>query len=338
MTKKNLLILILLLSGLGLWYYLRDTSTGTSDKNKTEFYIEDVGSVDKIFLSNKLEGNLLLEKKSGVWYVNGKYKAFMPTIDFFLNETLRKIRVRGPVPAAARNNVIASMASTATKIEIYQKGELARVYYVGQPTNDMTGTYMHLQGSKDPYITHIPGFEGFLTSRYPIAEREWRDKVIFDLKPSEIQSVDVEYPDQINDCFTITRKAKEGDFDISAAETAPSGALNYPAVKSYFGLFEFKYCEGFESFSKSKTDSILKSRPYCVVTVTDKKGNTTRMAVYKRPMAEKDHGLYDKDGKRLTHDASRYFAVKNNEPHILVIQQEVFGPVLIRFEDFILKT
>ena len=337
MQKKSIVIVIVLLAALALWYFLRDTSSGTSDKNKTEFYVENIEEIDKIFLSNKLEGDLLLEKKNGTWFVNGKYEVFKPSMEFFLNETIKKIRVRGPVPLPARANVIASMASTATKVEIYTNNELHKVYYVGQPNNDMTGTYMYIQGSKDPYITHIPGFEGFLTSRYPIAEREWMNKVIFDFKPQEIQMVDVEYPDDINACFTISRKEKEGDFDITAAETAPLGNLNYAGVKSYFTLFGFKYCEGFESFTPQKTDSILKSKPYCIVSVTDKKGNITRMRVYRRPAGEKDHGLYDKDGKRLVYDASRYFAVLNEEKRILVIQEEAFGPILIQYSDFIIK-
>ncbi|MCB9252220.1 MAG: DUF4340 domain-containing protein [Flavobacteriales bacterium] len=335
--KKSLIILLLLLAGATTWWLIRDTSSGTSDKNKTEFEIKNVEDVTKIFISNKREGYVLLEKKGKVWFVNGKFEVFKPTIDFFLNETLKKIRVKGPVPLPARQNVISSMASTATKVEIYLKGELYKTYYVGQPTSDMTGTYMYLQNSKEPYITHIPGFDGFLTSRYPIAQDEWITKVIFDYKPEEIKSVEILFPDNEKESFSISRKENLGDFDITVSENAPVGKLNYAAVKSYFNLFNFKYCEGFENFTKTKIDSILRSTPYCVIGLKDIREKTTRLRVYRRPSSDRDHGLYDKNGKRLVYDPSRYFAFLNGSSKLMVIQDIVFAPIMLHYSDLLLK-
>jgi hypothetical protein len=45
-------------------------------------------------------------------------------------------------------------------------------YYVGHATQDNTGTYMLLtnpetdKNYEDPFVTHIPGFDGFLSTRY----------------------------------------------------------------------------------------------------------------------------------------------------------------------------
>jgi hypothetical protein len=64
------------------------------------------------------------------------------------------------------------MAAKSTKIEIYSKGEKVKQYYVGHATQDNTGTYMLLtnpetdKNYEEPFITHIPGFEGFLSTRY----------------------------------------------------------------------------------------------------------------------------------------------------------------------------
>jgi hypothetical protein len=337
MQKKYFIILIVLLGGLSTWFAIRHKGSGTADKNKTAFAIDNVSEITKIFISNRQEGNLLLEKKDGIWYVNGKFEASKPAIEFFLNETLKKVRVRGPVPKAARENVIAAMASTATKIEIYLKGDLEKVYYVGQPTSDMTGTYMYLQDNKDPYITHIPGFDGFLSSRFAIQENEWVSKVIYDLKAQDIKSVELLYPAQVNESFTISRKEKEGDFEITASTNAANGKLNYPAIKSYFSLFNSKSCEGFAEFDALKFDTLLKTEPFCVLTLTDTKNRISILRVYKRLAAEKDHGLTDNDGNRLTYDPARYIAVYNNEKRVMVIQDLVFGPILIKYSDFFIK-
>ncbi|MFM9943973.1 MAG: DUF4340 domain-containing protein [Bacteroidia bacterium] len=337
MQKKQLLILILLVGGVAAWFFLKPNTTGTSDKSKTDFAIKNTEQITKIFISNKQEGNVLLEKKNGIWMVNGKYEASKPFMEFFLLETLKKIRVAGPVPLPARQNVIASMATMATKVEIYKGNEIDKVYYVGQPTSDMTGTYMYLEGSKDPYITHVPGFDGFLSTRYPVTEKEWVSKVVMDFKPEDINAVDINFPDNINESFTITRKGHTNDFDITSSQTSRDGKPNYAAVKSYFGMFVNKTCESFIDLTPLKIDSIKKTKPFCVITLTDKKDRIHKLTVYKRESSERDHGVYDNKGNRLAYDPSRLNAFLNNDKRVMVIQDIVFNSIMIKYSDFFLN-
>ena len=337
MQKKYLFTLILLIAGLAAWFYLKPKGSGTTDKSKTDFAIENTEDITKVFISNKIDGTLLLEKKNGVWYVNGNYEVSKPFMEFFLLETLKKIRVQGPVPLPARQNVISSMATMATKVEIYINKELSKVYYVGNPTSDMSGTYMYLEGSKDPYITHVPGFDGFLSTRYPIAQNEWVSKVIFDYKPEDVKSVDVNYPADVKGSFTVTRKGNTNDFDITASQTAPEGTLNYASVKSYFGMFVNKTCEGYIDLKPATIDSIKKSGPICIITLTDKKNKITIMRVYNRSSTDRDHGLIDNKGNRLAYDPSRYNAMVENDKRMFVIQDIMFAPIMIKYSDFFLK-
>ncbi len=337
MQKKQLLLLLLLIAGLAAWYYLKPKGSGTSDKSETDFAIENTNEITKVFISNKLEGHILLEKKNGIWIVNGNHEASKPLMEFFLLENLKKIRVQGPVPLPARQNVISSMATMATKVEIYINNELAKVYYVGNPTSDMSGTYMYLEGGKDPYITHIPGFDGFLSTRYPVDEKEWVSRVIFDYQPETIQSVDVNYPADEKASFTVTRKGNTNDFDIIASKTAPKGTLNYAAVKSYFSMFINKTCEGYIDLNAAQMDSIIKSTPVCIITLTDTKNKIAKLTVYKRASSDRDHSLFDNKGNRLTHDPSRYNAMLENDKRIFVIQDIVFNPIMIKYSDFFLK-
>jgi hypothetical protein len=338
MRKKRLVILVIILGGFTTWLTLRHKISGTSDKSKTEFAVAETDKINKIFLSNKLDGHVILEKENGIWKVNHKYPVYKGTMDFFLNETIKKIRVRGPVPKPSRLNVISSMAATATKVEIYIDNELEKVYYVGQPTNDMSGTYMYLEGSKDPYITHIPGFDGFLTPRFPVIESEWASKVVFDYKPEEIHAVDVDFPAMPQASFTVSRRANPGDFDISANSSAPNGTINYSAVKSYFGLFENKTCEGYVDLDKGYLDSMLKSTPYCIITLTGANKKVQKVRVYQRKSSERDHALFDKKGNRLTYDPSRFNAVIEGDKRVAVIQDIVFGPIMVSYSDFFVKT
>lgn len=64
MQKKYLFTLILLIAGLAAWFYLKPKGSGTTDKSKTDFAIENTEDITKVFISNKIDGTLLLEKKT----------------------------------------------------------------------------------------------------------------------------------------------------------------------------------------------------------------------------------------------------------------------------------
>lgn len=335
MKKKYLNILILvLLAATSAFFFLKKREKPSVSKM---FAVEKPEEIDKIIISNKVDGKVTLEKKDNKWKVNGKYDAYSPAIELLLFETLSKVRVKGPVPANARLNVISAMATLSTKVEIFVKGEKVNEFYVGQPTNDMGGTYMYKSGSKDPYITHIPGFDGFLSTRFPAIEKEWIDKVIFDFKPEEIKSVSVSYPENFNEDFEIIRKNKKGDFDIYANQKAVIGKVYYPTVKLYFEKFQNIYCEGFAQFTKSKKDSLAKATPYCIIIITDYNNSKTELKIYKRKVYEKMHGLYDNKGNQLAYDPVRYNAILNNTDRVLIIQDIVFNSIMLKYSDFLAK-
>jgi hypothetical protein len=335
--KRNLIVLLALITGLVTWLYIRQIKNNHSKGGKIEFAIDKPETITKVFISNRTQGHVLLEKRDGVWMVNGKYEASKAFMAFFLNETLKKIRVAGPVPLPAREGVIASMATMATKIEIYIDNELSKVYYVGNPTSEMTGTYMHLEGSKEPYITHIPGFNGFLSTRYPVDEKEWVSKDIFNYQADEIKTIDVNFPSNEMESFTIARKGRSNDFDVISSEKAPTGMLNYAAVKSFFGLFSNKSCEGIIDLSKNQIDSIKATGPICILTVTTHQDKLKRLSIYRRASNDRDHGLFDNKGNRLAYDPSRYNAFLDNDNRVFVIQDIVFDPIMIKYSNLFIK-
>ena len=68
--------------------------------------------------------------------------------------------MRSPVPKAAFNNVIKQIATSGTKVEIYQgKDKPSKTYYIGGATLDHQGTYMILETegvkSSVPFIMYI---------------------------------------------------------------------------------------------------------------------------------------------------------------------------------------
>ena len=118
-----------------------------------------------------------------MWDVNGQFKAREDAVNLLLKTFLRA-RVQGPVAEAAQPNVIRLLSARGKKVEIYQGGdEPAKTWYVGTATPSHTGTYMVLETQEgrgaSPYVVHMEGFTGYLSTRFFTSEREWRHTGIF---------------------------------------------------------------------------------------------------------------------------------------------------------------
>jgi len=157
---------------------------------KSDFAIEDTASIDKIFISNSAGEKVTLIKGEKEWLVEGKNKARPESIDVLMT-TFNKIAIKSPVSKAAFPNVVKSLATNAVKVEIYQGDESpSKVYYVGEATQDHQGTYMLLETegekSTEPFVMHIPGFYGYLTTRFFANPMQWRDAAVFKINRGEL--------------------------------------------------------------------------------------------------------------------------------------------------------
>jgi len=96
-------------------------STSTVEDKEKNFAVADTASIVKIFIADKGDQEILLERTSeSYWTVNDSYKARPGSMQILL-ETIKRIRAQYPVARAAHNNVIKNLASEAKKVEIYVK-------------------------------------------------------------------------------------------------------------------------------------------------------------------------------------------------------------------------
>jgi hypothetical protein len=325
MKNRNLIALLIVVVLVALAVYLvYNYNSSTIKQELKDFAIQDTASVTKIFMADRKGNKVLLERTSQGWMVNKKYKARVDAITTLL-ETMNRVRVDAPVPKSAFNTTIKTLASEGTKVEIYQNDKLSKVYYVGGTTQNYKGTIMMIENSSAPFIMVIPGFEGYLTTRYFTEETLWRNSSIFAYKLPEIKSVRVEDGHEPKNSFEISLN---GTNQLSLRALSPATEItNFDtlAVKDYLLNFKDLHYEFIaDKVSPERKDSVLKSTPAYTITIADKKGDVNQLVCFhKKPATE----TLDPQGKPLVNDPDRMWAKWNKEPNLLVIQIFVFNDV-----------
>lgn len=323
-----LLFIFLLLGGFTVWYL-----TGKPDDRSTvagwdrEFAVEP-DRIHKIFLADRRGNKTTLERNGDHWIYNGQWRARPNAMENLL-DAIGRVEMKYKPPRAAVPNMIKSLAGEGIKVELYdRKGTLIKTYYVGGATPDETGTYMILENAEEPYVTHIPGWQGNLRFRYNLRGDDWRDKSVFAEKIDDIQSVKVEYPKQQSHSFQLKKEGRDYRIEpYGQLRPAPEGAYRKGSAETFLYGFESLVAEAFEN-DNPRRDSILQLLPFCVITLQTTDGSEKMVRFY--PIFEK----FASDGQILSSDhAERYFADMSTGDFMLV-QNRVFKAVFWGYEMF----
>lgn len=329
--KKGTLIITLLVIVLGVIavVLLTKNSAGTIKPELKDFAVRDTASVDKIFMVKKTNEQVTLTRgDDGKWLVNNKYVVRQDAIDLLL-KTIHRLRVKAPVSKSALDNVLKMMATRNTKVEIYSDGDLIKTYYVGGPTQDQMGTFMMLEGSSVPFVISIPGFVGYLSTRYFTEEEQWRSQILVDLdfdEIAEIESVNNEQPEQ--SLRLINRKNNMTLIRLEDQYQAP--LIDTLALRFFVSQFEKVACEFHaDRIEQELKDSLRAARPYHVLKVKDVYGQTTTIEAHRRPPMPQ----VDPNEPVPEYDDERMYALVNDEFWV-VIQYFVFDPLFREFDFF----
>jgi hypothetical protein len=338
--KKNqsiLLVAIILLAIAA--YFIVTKRNGTIREELKDFAIADTASVTKIFIADKLGHSVSVERVSaGKWTVNGKNLARQEAINTLLY-TMKSVEIRSPVAKAAYNNIMKELAAKARKVEIYQNGKLSKTYFVGSATMDQLGTFMYLQNSSVPFVTHIPGFDGYLTTRYIVTEEEWLEHQVMDISIEKISSVISQDMEQPENSIMITRQPS-GDFLLSDyLEKKRVEGAEQSKIQNYMAGFTNLNYENESRGKKEYIDSIKASGPFRILSVTDVSNKTTTIKMYHMAASEKSKQMFDNhDGQQLKYDPDRFFAEINGKPGLVVLQFYVYGKFFKKPSDFLVTS
>lgn len=336
-NNKFLLAILVVLVAVASYYFLNDKSGTLGFKSgvNSDFAFEDTTQIDKIFISNPKGENVTLIKGEKYWTVNGKHKARPESISVLMN-TFNRIAVKSPVSKNALPNVIKSMATRAIKVEVYEgSDDPSKIYYVGEPTQNHQGTYMLLETdgekSTEPFVMYIPGFYGYLTTRFYSNPEQWRDAAIFKYTPMEIQNIVVDYPLDLERSFTISKKEDIVSLFDNVSNQKIENA-NQELLNEYLNFYGRVYYEEVATeMAESKKDSIINAQPYFSIKVTDVFGNENKIKGYRIP---NNDSIPYADGNIYPYDLDRMYGYYNDEL-VVFIQYRTFDALLLPKQYFL---
>jgi len=338
--KKNKLnfIIAIILVGIAVYFLFRNNFS-TVRKEDRDFAIEDTASVSRIFIADRNNNSVTLDRKGpGEWQLNSKYETRNEGVSFIL-DCLKKIRVQSRVPKNSFNTVVRELSSTGIKLEVYQNNDAkpVKTYFIGGSTQDVLGTYMMLSNSTVPFVTEVPGFTGYLTPRFSPVERDWLIPEVVDLAPSEIRSVTMEYMTQPENTFTIERYGNT--YRVYSLSTQKEiRKVDTLRIANYLKGFARLNFESWDRhFDERQEDSLRNVQPVSVLTVVDVKGKKTIVPMYLKPVTVTSLAQTDESGNPLKFDIDRMYAFIKDGKELVTIQYFVFNRIFASLSDFDLE-
>ena len=229
------------------------------------------------------------------------------------------MKVQRPVSNSSYNNVIRQLASTGVKVEIYHNNKITS-FTVGGSTKDHLGTYMLKEDADNPFVIHIPGFNGFLSPRfgiqgYEIDPTSWRNNTIFKILSEDINEISLNDFENINNSFLIKRNPLE-------LVNSENNLLKYDINKitDYFNNFSNIECEKFKGFD---VDLSNEKQLYQLTIKHNNKSEILDVFSFSKK---------NNNSNQSEPNVERMYAVLNNGEYML-IQKYVFNKVFISIKD-----
>ena len=304
-----------------------------------DFTVRDTASVTRLFFADKSGNQVLLSRTEEGWKVNEKYDAQQTMVNNMLY-TLDKMRIKMPVSLASHDNVITRMAGTNTKVEVYQivprinlfnkvklfpHEKLTKVFFIGDVTQDNSGTYVLKEGADKAYIVHLHGFRGFISSRFSANQEDWRDHKIISENISDIASLKLEFNNDPKNSFILN---ETGRYKYEMKRLNNGSNVNIDTVRVLNLLTSFGDVR-FEAFlsdiTQERRDSIINSPYQERLTLTTKDGRQNVIRTYTMRINASAFGFEEND---WDDDPDHKYAYVENNDELVMIQDFAFGKIL----------
>lgn len=348
MKKFRIPLLILALLAIIILIVANYQSNREFRSKENNFVVEDTASVTKFFLADRVDRYIKCTRQDdGKWIINDTFQANKEVVDLLL-ETFATLDVKYPVSNAATENIIKSLSVNSVKTEIYQKvyrinlfnriklfprEKLTRTYYVGSETMDKMGSFLIMEGSKQPYVVSIPGLRGFISTRYTTNIMNWRNRNLLNMKLNDIKQISLIYPDSPTESFILVNNNNKSISLFTHPHKKQIHDFDTLKAIQYFNNFKDLNCEAVRNdFSQAMVDSLNSQKPYFSLEIVDFNNKAIELKAWKRKAAP--GAINIDDGSDLEFDPDRMHATLSTTKDVYVIQYYAFGNIILPIDWF----
>ncbi len=334
MKKTKLLIGLLVVLGIAVVLFLatRGSEKSTITNTDKDFAVKNTDDIEQVFIADRNGKTITLAREKKGWIIaETQQKARSGAMQTLL-ETIKKMSVRYVPTQASVPNIVNELATIGLKVEIFGKeNKKIRSFYIGGVTPDERGTYMIMEGSNNPYVMHLPSWEGGLRGRFFLDRNDWRDRTLFQEDVENIKNVTITYNTSKDKSFSVTHQGKR--FEVVPAD--PQMPKNPTEAKkgyaeAYLTNFKSLIAEAFEEPSAMR-DSIVQKSTFCVIEMTKQDGSVQKLSLHPIPSLD-IYGDLVRNEQGLP-VIERYFAVDEKKDCYL-IQHGVFEKILWSYQSF----
>jgi hypothetical protein len=341
MKKTLVYVAILAIMGFGVYWFFFRNSDNLYQSKDADFGFRDTAAIGKIFLAETDGQSILLERdKNNSWTVNKTFPAMRIQVLNILT-CLNKQTALVPVPERDYERVIKLLAGLGVKVEIYNReGKKVRCFYVAGQGPNYHGSYMLMEGSQQPYLVEIRGFEGYLTPRYSTDIADWRSRVIFDAADQEIKSFSVNYPEEPLNSFTIDNSVSPATLKIDPELSATMKDVHQGRVNVFLTLFKNVNAEGFLDGVEHLDSVIAHSKLRAHVSLQLKSGAEKKLDFYWIDEKDQFENLRDQtatDPTQRPTDVERLYMVDLLAKDTVLVQRLTFEKFFRRAYEFFLS-
>ncbi|NBV08472.1 MAG: hypothetical protein EBR91_01470 [Flavobacteriia bacterium] len=326
--KKPILLVVLLaiLVALILFTQKLMKSKGNSDGERIDFAIEDTTSITKITIEDPLSTTITLVNNEGNWTDSHGQCVAQSNVSYIL-DAAKFIEFKGYLPKNSQKKFTELMSTQHTKVTFYVNGDYEKTWYIGPPAQDHYGQIMLLETadgkSTEPVMMRIKGVNGIISPRFFADARKWMCTEIFALSPNQIKSVDINHLENPSQSFKIVQNRNRFDVTSRGSKLRVVDTMNvYRYLQAYhkihFNLANFE-------LNKSECAAMKRSTPFCVLTLKETSGKTTKLKMFRIKTKEPQR---DEFGAWVNMDMNVFWCQLPNGS-LVKCQYYVFNPILL---------
>lgn len=329
---KKIIILVVSLAALGgltsYVFYLMENS-GKSDGIKKElidFAIKDTESVNKIKITDKLDREITLIKKNGTWTTEDGQCVTQEKVTWVL-DAFKNIHFKGYLSDAAVKAFNTQMAAQNIKVEIFQKGEWTKTWYLGPSSQDHLGQIMLLETKESgkssiPVEMELLNMKGIIDPRFHADPMQWQCTHIFRLGISDISMVNVKFNDEPQRSFKVQKVGQ--NIDVYQRGKKLEGYTPQDAYRYLNNYQKVHWDVANYVLNSHQVDSLKRTLPFCELTVKETSGKSTKLRLFRIVSKGNDQVA----GLEVLNPDLNYLWCELPDGELVKCQYFVFSPLL----------